>query len=77
MGWPLVVGVAEVRPQRRLQVDNKWTMVCLAVLLFVASAFAPDLGSGVLSGDITDPSGAAISAAELPVASKARGIASG
>ena len=53
------------------EVNNKWIMVCLVVLLFVASAY---LGSAVLSGDVTDSSGAAISGAELRAASKATGI---
>jgi hypothetical protein len=37
-------------------------------------ARAQDLGSAVLSGNVIDPSGAAISGAELMVTSKAMGI---
>ena len=53
--------------------NNKWMVVCLAVLLCTASTFAQDLGSAVLSADVTDPSGATITGAELMVASKATG----
>ena len=46
----------------------------LAALLCAASALAQDLGSAILSGDVSDPSGAAVTGADVKVKSKATGI---
>jgi uncharacterized surface anchored protein len=54
-------------------VKNLGTLVCL-FLLCAVFVQAQDLGSAVLSGNITDPSGASIAGAELMVTSKGTGI---
>ena len=48
--------------------------MCLAVGFCAASMLAQDLGSAVLSGDVTDPSGAAVTGAAIMATSKATGI---
>ncbi|HZD32809.1 MAG TPA: TonB-dependent receptor, partial [Candidatus Angelobacter sp.] len=53
---------------------KKSIVLCLLALLCAASALAQDLGSAVLSGNVTDPSGAAVVAAEVTVQNKDTGI---
>ena len=47
---------------------------CLAALLCAVSAFGQDLGSAVLNGDVTDPSGAAVSDAAVVAQNKATSL---
>ena len=49
-------------------------VVCLLALLCAVSAFGQGLGSAVLNGDVTDPSGAEVSGAAVVVTSKATGL---
>jgi hypothetical protein len=51
-------------------------VLCLAALLCAVSAFGQDLGA-VLNGDVTDPSGAAVSGAEVVVQNKGTGLSRG
>jgi hypothetical protein len=50
-------------------------LLCLVALLCVMPAFGQDLGSAVLSGDVTDPAGAAVVDAEVTAQSKATAVA--
>ena len=50
-------------------------LLCLAALLCAVSLFGQDLGSAVLSGDVTDPAGAAVVGAEVTATSKATALA--
>jgi hypothetical protein len=52
----------------------KRIVLCLAALALAVSAFGQDLGSAVLSGDVTDPSGAVVSGAAVTVQTKATGL---
>jgi Carboxypeptidase regulatory-like domain/TonB dependent receptor len=53
---------------------TRQTLVCLAVLLCAVSAIGQDLDSAVLSGDVIDPSGAAVMGAEVAAQSKATSV---
>jgi hypothetical protein len=53
------------------------SLLCLATLLCAVSALGQDLGSAVLSGDVTDPAGAAVVGAEVTAQSKATAVAHG
>jgi len=48
--------------------------VCVLALLCAAPVFAQNLGSAVLSGSVTDPSGAAVSGADVVALSKSTGL---
>ncbi len=50
-------------------------LLCLAALLCATPAFGQDLGSAALSGDVTDPAGAAVAGAEVTATSKATAVA--
>ena len=50
-------------------------LLCLAALLCAMSALGQDLGSAVLSGDVSDPAGAAVAGAEVTATSKATAVA--
>ena len=54
--------------------NNKAMVVCLSALLCGTGALAQQLASAVLNGEVTDPSGAALSGAEVVVQSKDTGI---
>ncbi len=49
-------------------------LLCLAALLFAMPGVGQDLGSAVLSGDVTDPAGAAVVGAEVTATSKGTAV---
>ena len=46
---------------------------CLTVFVLLATAFGQELGTAILNGDVTDPSGAVVSGAQVTAQNKANG----